>query len=257
MGYSPRSLKISDRTEQLQNNIIRLVLGNYERSSLRPDAGGERQSCAQATLILTLTFTKSGRARARPECGTFSCEALQGPGTVLTGLALCLMAAPMSHLRPGHTPVTNLHAPRQVPLHTAARHPGATEQTEAQPSAPLDPPSPEGADCHPFLSHHSVLLSPISLWKSSLQLFPPSEALTRFLPGPPSQPHLTEAAPSPRPSRAGPLPCPQPQHPGRRVWSEQLTCPTNTHRSHLMPQAERGAQAPGHGPPETAAPGPL
>ena len=129
------------------------------------------------------------------------------------------MVSPMSHLRPGHTPVTNLHAPRQVPLHTVARHPGDTEQTEAQPSVPLDPPSPEGADCHPVLSHRSVRLSPISLWKPPLQLFPPFEALTRFLPGPPSQPHLTEAAPSSRPSRAGPLPCPQPQHPGLRVWS--------------------------------------
>ena len=103
MGYSPWSLKMSDRTEQLKNNIIRLVLGNYE-SSLRPDAGGERQNYVQATVILMLTFTKSGRVRAWPGYGTFSCEALQGSGRVLMELALCFMVSPMSHLRPGHTP---------------------------------------------------------------------------------------------------------------------------------------------------------
>ena len=42
-----------------------------------------------------------------------------------------------------------------------------------------------------------------------------------------------------------------------KAGAEQLACPTNTHGSHLMPRAERGAQAPGHGPPETAAQGPL
>ena len=35
MGYSPWDLKTSERTERL-NNIICLVLGSYERSSLRP-----------------------------------------------------------------------------------------------------------------------------------------------------------------------------------------------------------------------------
>lgn len=180
-----------------------------------PDAGGERQSYVQATVILVLTFTKPGWVGAWPGCGTFSCEALQGSGRVLMVLALRLKEmSPTSHLWPGHTPVTNLQAPRQLPntqvpqnkLTGAAIHASgpAFSRRNWLPPLPLQsfsPPQP-----HPSLEPLPAAL-------------PTSEALTRFLPGPPSQPRLTEVAPSPRPSRAGCLPRPQPQHPGLTLWS--------------------------------------
>lgn len=179
-----------------------------------PDAGGERQSYVQATVTLVLTFTKPGWVGAWPGCGTFSCEALQGSGRVLMVLALRLKEmSPTSHLRPGHTPVTNLQAPRQLPdtqvpqnkLTGAATASGPTSSPRNRlpplPLQSLSPPQP-----HPSLEPLPATL-------------PTSEALIRFLPGPPSQPRLTEVAPSPRPSRAGHLPRPQPQHPGLRVWS--------------------------------------
>lgn len=109
--------------------------------------------------------------------------------------------------------------------------------SKAQLSAPRDLLSPEGTDPHPFLSSHSILRKPI------LPALPTSEALTCFLPGPLSQPRLTEAAPSRQDELGRPIPTPPASAPRTEGVRQGLSrapgleqaCPTNTHRPHFTP----------------------
>ena len=113
----------------------------------------------------------------------------------------------VSHVSPSAWPHTSnqpARTPTAAPTRTAAQHlrgPAIRASGPAFSRRNWPPPLPLQS-CSPPQPHPSLEALPAAL--------PTSEALTRFLPGPPSQPRLTEVAPSPRPSRAGCLPRPQP-----------------------------------------------